>query len=565
MVSRFNSLKAIFDFTKCTQSQQRKTPGLARQLGVVALGFGLAACGGGEAKLTEGSVGFVEGFLGGVVADEPRAALIGRDVLSSGGTAADAVTAMYFTLAVTLPSRAGLGGGGVCVAFDQKSGKTEVLDFTADAPHSIPNTAVRPNAIPGNPRGFFALQARYGRLLWRQVVAPGESLARFGHPISRAFSRDLNAIGSALLGDPSARAIYASKRTGKLVGEGEKLEQLELAATLGLLRARGVGPFYTGPYANNFVDSVNRAGGALSIEELRSYTPTWRESVRVEVGNEIAHFAPPPAAASTQAGVILAMMVENDSFDDGGEGDRAHLIAETAMHSFADRETWLNARGQGTKDAKALSNENRIETLESGLRFDRKSPADRFVPRPQNRHETPATTSFMAADPYGNAVSCAVTMNASFGTGRVAAGTGVMLAAAPGTGGRGPVGLAPMLLINENSKEFRMAAGANGGAVAPVQLASTVARIVELEQSAKAAVAAPRVHNGGDPDVTYFEPSLPASAQAHLSALGHRTAATPVLGQVSVLSCPGGLPTNPVTCEMAADPRGAGLAAGSMK
>ena len=82
-----------------------------------------------------GTPGYVAGFLGGVVADEPRAALVGRDVLSAGGNAADAAVAVAFAMAVTLPSRAGLGGGGVCVAYDPSTdgpnaGVPEVVLFT---------------------------------------------------------------------------------------------------------------------------------------------------------------------------------------------------------------------------------------------------------------------------------------------------------------------------------------------------------------------------------------------------------------------------------------------------
>ncbi len=62
-----------------------------------------------------GQPGYVKGFLGGVVADEPQAALLGQQVLSAGGTAADAAAGVGLALAVTLPSRAGLGSGGACL------------------------------------------------------------------------------------------------------------------------------------------------------------------------------------------------------------------------------------------------------------------------------------------------------------------------------------------------------------------------------------------------------------------------------------------------------------------
>jgi len=514
--------------------------------------------------LPKGTLGFVEGFLGGVVADEPRAALVGRDILSAGGSASDAATAMYMTLAVTLPSRAGLGGGGMCLVFDVTTGKTQALDFTAPASGTAAYGADRPSAIPASPRGAFALHARLGRLPWAEVVAPAEKLARFGYTVSRAFGNDLTAVGPALLADNGARAMFGTT-SGALAHEGEKVEALDLAATLGLIRARGVGPFYNGPYANNLVAAVQGAGGSLTIKELRAYTPKWRDTVRVQVGDEVAHFAPPPAAASTQAGVMFAMLQEDGTLGRGDTASQAQVLAETALRSFADRETWLSPIGEATQQAAGLTAPARIDALLQGMRPDRRSALTNFAKPPKNRHETPSATAFSAVDPQGNAVSCAVTMNAAFGTGRVASGSGILLAAAPGVGGRGPTGLAPMLLVNENSKEFRYAAGATGGVAASTALAQVSARVLLGGETVESAVAAPRVHLSGDPDVTYIEPGLDAGAQAKLASAGHRTAATPVIGLVNAIACLDGLPHKPGTCQMAVDPRGQGLAAGTMR
>ena len=81
---------------------------------MLAAFLAVASCSKGGAQVA-GELYSVDNFYGGVVADEPRAALVGREVLNAGGNAADAVAAAYFVMSATMPSTAGLGGGGVCV------------------------------------------------------------------------------------------------------------------------------------------------------------------------------------------------------------------------------------------------------------------------------------------------------------------------------------------------------------------------------------------------------------------------------------------------------------------
>jgi len=87
---------------------------MVRQL-ITVLGAGIVCVACGSDGPPEGQVGFIQENFGGVVSDEPRSALVGRDVLSAGGTAVDAAVATYFAMAVTYPGAATLGGGGICV------------------------------------------------------------------------------------------------------------------------------------------------------------------------------------------------------------------------------------------------------------------------------------------------------------------------------------------------------------------------------------------------------------------------------------------------------------------
>jgi gamma-glutamyltranspeptidase / glutathione hydrolase len=534
-----------------------------RQLAACTLMFSMAACSSAEKVEDKGKIGFVQGFIGGVVADEPNAASVGRDVLTAGGTAADAVTAMYFAASVTMPASASLGGGGVCVVFDHKSKKVEALDFLALSPQNVPAGTERPTAIPMNPRGFFILQSKYGDLRWSQLISPAENLARFGTQVSRALAAELKPVGSALIQDAESASVFADKK-GDVVHEGDFIKQFDLAATLTEIRTKGPGALYIGPFANRFVDAVNAAGGYLTKDDLRNALPVWRETVQGLAYNyKIAHFAPPAASGGVVGAQMWSMLSEYGDFDSADETLKAHLLAEVAMRSYGDRSRWVLPTGHARVDPKTLVSEQHIKSLMGSMSVDHHQSAQTLSAIPQATPETPSALSLVAVDRYGSAVSCNVTMNNAFGVGRIAPGTGVLLSALPGLNGRGPMSLGPVIVMNPNSNEFYFAGAASRGVTAPTALINVASRVIMAGQTLEDAMRMPRTHHGGAPDQLYFEPNVAPNVLAGLKAKGYQVAPVQGLGLVNAIACPDGLPVHPESCKAMNDPRSYGLAVGA--
>ena len=388
----------------------------------------------GSSKPDEGTPGYVSGFLGAVVADEPRAVLLGREVLSAGGTAADAAVAVAFALSVTLPSRAGIGAGGACLAYaaNRKSvnqGLPEAIVFMPVAASGTGARVDRPPAVPMLPRGMFALHARYGKRPFETLVSPAEQLARFGIPVSRAFIRDFSLVSGPLLADPSARAVFAPG--GQPVAEGAQLIQAELGATLGQLRSGGVGDLYQGAMARRVEQLTAPAGVSISLADLRGALPGTVAPITLRQGNDDVAFLSPPADGGLAAAAAMQILAANVNDVSGAEARAAGMAA-----------AW-RARGG---DPMALLGEA--------------VPGGGLAPMP-------ASTSFVTLDKDGSAVACAITMGNLFGTGRMVPGMGFLVGASPNA--VTPPLIAAAIAYNARLHAFRAAvagSGQNGAALA---------------------------------------------------------------------------------------------------
>lgn len=509
----------------------------------------------GESKEI-GQDGYIRGFVGGVAADEPRAAIVGRDILGRGGTAADAAAAMFFTLTVTKPSAASLGSVGGCVYYDARSRGFTAFDFTPRG-QAARQGAPPPVAPPAAVRGMAALQARYGVLGWGELVGPAEALARFGHSVSRSLAADLAARAEELSRDPGMRRVFG-RPDGSFAREGDKVEQLELAASLSQIRQHGAGALFSGPLANAYADGVSAIGGALPVETLRAYTPRALPPILRPAGPHIIAFMPTLNSSGPQQARLWRILAEEGELSSASRDERLHVIAEASVAAHA--EFARAARAPGA-DIDALDDAalGRLDEKFRAFDPDRARPVAEWLDGVAPIPSEISGTSIVAMDRAGGLAACGFTLYRPFGAGRLLPGIGAAPALSPPPGViSGAVG--PIVVGNKNTGNAFLALGA-AGAGAPSTLVAIAARTLLGGESINAAVGAPRFARGGGVAVVDVEADLGQDARAALAARGYTLAESPPIALVNAALCETGLPRDENLCDIRTDWRGHGLAA----
>jgi gamma-glutamyltranspeptidase/glutathione hydrolase len=338
------------------------------------------------------------------VSDEPYAAQTGATILSQGGNAADAVSAMFFTLTATYPVAAGLGGGGICILRDNQ-GRAREFDFL---PHAANGGGAQ--AVPGAVAGFYDLQKTYGSLPWQRDVAAGEAFAATGFPISHVLAQRLAAAQNIIRLDPALSAEFLGS-SSQIKTEGTVVSNPDLSVTLGVIRQNGADGFYTGAVAASLAGASAGQGGTLSTAELSGYRSTQTQARILALGSLSAAIPGPANGAGAFSDKVLTGVRGND------------LAAATV---------------------------SAIRTALAGFNI-QSVPPDL------------GATGFAALDANGGAAACAVTLNGPFGSGHSAADTGVILAAAPSSpAGISSAFLTPVIATDAGGQVVMAGVGAGG-------------------------------------------------------------------------------------------------------
>ncbi len=558
-----------------------------------------------------------------VVCEHPLAARAGIEALALGGNAVDAAVATALALSVVYPQAGNLGGGGFAL-WVPAQGEPAALDFRETAPASAAAELYR-NArgepapellaagalsvgVPGSPAGLWELHLRYGsgRIPFAELAAPAIALARAGFEVDALLAGDLAraTTRSRLMRYPGARELFYPQDAA--LREGDRLVQPDLASTLEAFASGGPEAFYQGSAARALVrelarvsevDGLDSSRGQVSLTDLSSYQPRWREPLRGWFrGREVISMPPPSsggiillevlsvldgfplvAERGAQLSLFESGAVQPSVGEEGGVGERSvHWWIEALRHAFAERAARLGDPDWSEVPVEELLSPEWVARCRMAIG---EEASTALAQEPER--EGGSTTHLSVLDAQGNALSLTTTLNSYFGSGILVRGAGFFLnnemddfslgpAVANQFGligsqanaiqpGKRPLSSMTPTVVRQGGHTTTLVIGGAGGPRIITALIGVLLRTLVFEQPLSQAVAAPRFHQQWSPAWTGFEPGWSSELLEALRRRGHDVRA--LESRWAAIQAIRVLPDGSV--EGASDPRRGGAALGT--
>lgn len=478
----------------------------------------------------------VEG-AGGVVASQHHAASeIGAAVLRDGGNAVDAALATGFAVSTLEPWMSGIGGGGMMLVQQAKTGETWCVEFGMVAPRRIdpaeyplvagadsdlfgwPSVEEDRNvrgfpsiAVPGYVAGAAAALERFGTRSWAETLAPAIALAEQGMAVDW-YATLMTATGAADLArhEESARVFLPGgfPPVGDWAGVLPRLKLGRLAETLKRLAAAGARDFYEGEIARALLADLEAGGNRMAADDLAAYRP---------------RIAPAETRAYRDAKVSAA-----PGLTAGPTLHRAFELLKDGLAALSEPDAAAYAAY-----ARALltAYDERLSTM--GDADESKSPS--------------CTTHVSVADKDGNIVALTQTLLSLFGSKVMLPRTGVLMNNGimwfdprPGRPNSLAPGKRPLSnmcpVVVERADGLRVAMGASGGRRIMPAVAQLASFLCDYGMTLEEAFHTPRIDVSGT-DLVTLDDRLPASVQAAL-AQEFRTLVGPHAVYPKLFACP---------------------------
>ncbi len=517
-----------------------------RLAAVVAVPVMIAAC--ADASRAPEPGRDAHGIHGAVTADHRLAAQAGLAVLQRGGNAMDAGVTMAGVLAVARPHMNGVGGDMFLLYYDARSGKVYGLNASGPAGSrasiarvkaqdatrlEMPGTGPMSVSVPGAVRGWAEALRRFGTISWHDALQPAVDLARRGLPVSDRLAADIAEETQKVAADSVAAHIYLPG--GKPPAAGDTLRQNELAATLARIQRNGPDEAYTGETGQQTVSYLRSKGGFLELKDLADYRPEWVEPISTEYRG-LTVLAMPPNTQGVTLLEELSLLRDADLARLGrNTPDYLHTLAEAIRIAVQDRDTSVADPRSMRVTVAQLLDTARIAPLARSINPAGPASAAPAGPKPDH----PNTVYIIAVDRDGNVVSMIQSLFASFGSGIVVPGTGVVLhnrgslfsldphhpnALAPGK--RPYHTLCPVMVLD--GPRPWLALGTPGGDGQTHTLLQVLNNIALFGMTPQDAIDAPRMRRMEDGTLA-IEDGIPAPVIQALEQRGYRVSVRPGL------------------------------------
>lgn len=519
------------------------------------------------------------GLNAGITAPHRAAALAGRDILASGGTAIEAMVAAAATIAVVYPHMNGIGGDGFWII--HRPGQAPVgisacgpaaglatPEFYRDRGHTqaIPaRGGLAALTVPGTIGGWEAalsLVPDDRRLPLSDLLHDAIGHARDGIAVTGNQSTCTADKLDGLQDVPGFAETYLID--GAVPKLGARLVQAPLALTLQSLADNGLRSYYDGPLAQTHAAFLEANGSPLRASDFAQYaaqmvTPLTLQTSHGQLFNMIA-----PTQGVSSLGILG--IFDRLGVTEGEGFDHLHGLIEATKQAFIRRNADLGDPDHMDPPAQAWLTAEVLDDMAARI-----DPA-KALPWPYDP-KAGDTIWMGASDSDGTVVSFIQSVFWEFGSGLTCPDTGVFFqnrgagfSLAPGPNQLGP-GRRPFHTLNPALAHLSdgrvMAYGTMGGEGQPQTQAAVFTRHVQFGMDLQQAITAPRWLLGktwGDDTTSLklesrFEPALIDA----LRAAGHQVEMLPEFSDLTghagaLVLHPGGL------VETATDPRADGAA-----
>ena len=365
---------------------------------------------------------------------QPSSTLAAIEILQAGGNAMDAAIAACAVQCVTEPGSTGIGGDCFClyqpagaevpVAFNgsgKAAGKSDMAFFQERGITALDDESAHVVTIPGAIDAWATLSADHGRLGLDRVLQPAIRYAEEGFAVHGRTAADFAGASAKLSKDEGAKAVYFNV-AGKVPVEGDILRQPALAATLRRIAAEGRSAFYEGAVAEDIVATLNAKGGGHALADFDAAGGEYVTPIKTDFrGYDV--FECPPNGVGVIALMMLNLTQAMPVSGDPMSADRLHRMIEATRLAYRDRNAFVADPKFSDVPVETLLSQDYANALAANI--DDKRAADLLPPPGLPRHDD--TVYISVVDGHGNACSFINSLFKGFGSGIVAANSGIVL------------------------------------------------------------------------------------------------------------------------------------------